>query len=169
MPIGLSPSRRLATGSERHMRTTLAGLILLASGSVAQADYYFSFKQFDDAGAEVERGSWKCADVDTRADRCTQSVRLLIDDRPEPIEMRFHAEGGILRLTMTTGGWQLATKSSKPLIFGQKGVIASVIEIWRTDQRVETDVLRDLIFHPGHHLMATLTLTVSRSAAPNHP
>jgi hypothetical protein len=87
--------------------TIFAGLSLLAGAPVARADYYFEFKQFDDAGKEVEHGTWECADAETQADRCTQGVMLVIDGRPEPVEMRFKDDGGILHVTMAAGAWLL--------------------------------------------------------------
>jgi len=139
----------------------------LAMAPSAHAEYYFHFVQFDETGDEIERGTWRCADSEVSANRCTQGIMLVINGSPQPVEMRFKDDGGILRVTMAAGAWLVEAKSSKQLVFGRTNKIASSIEAWETEQRVVPDGLtrNDLVFRPGHHLLATFTLVAVRGPA----
>lgn len=65
----------------------LAITIFLMAAPTAQAEHGFRFAQFDEGGQQVERATWRCGDVEVRANRCTQGVLLVIDGRPQPVEI----------------------------------------------------------------------------------
>jgi hypothetical protein len=46
------------------------------------------------------------------------------------------------------------------------GVIASSIDAWETEQKVEPGLVHDLVLRPGYRVLAHLTLVVSRSPQP---
>jgi hypothetical protein len=145
----------------------LAGVILLtAASAAAHADYIFRFAQFDEAGEALERGTWRCDDAAVQANRCTQGVMLVIEGRPEPIEMRFKDDGGILRITMAAGAWLVAARSATPLIFRHDRVIAGSIEAHETEERVGPDGGKAYDLVGRHHFLATLTLIVTRCPQP---
>jgi len=111
----------------------LVGALVLMMAPIARAEYQFRFEQFDESGATVEQAGWRCTDAQMKADSCTQGILLDIGGRPEPIDMQFRDDGGILRLTMSSGAWLVATTSAKPLIFDRRGTIASTIDAWETE------------------------------------
>jgi hypothetical protein len=133
---------------------------------LAHAEYYFDFAQFDEAGHEIERGTWSCLNSDVKANRCTHDVMLVIDGKPQPVEMRFKDDGGNLRITMAAGARRIEARTRKSLNFRRKSTIASSIEAWQMDENQreapaeERLLLDDLVLR--HHLLATLTLVVAR-------
>jgi hypothetical protein len=103
-----------------HRIATLVVAICLTAVSGARADYRFQFAQFDDVGNELERGAWRCADVDVRANRCSQGILLVIAGRRQRLEMRFFDDGGRLRIAMAAGARVASAVAAKPLIFDKK-------------------------------------------------
>jgi hypothetical protein len=112
------------------------------------------------------QGTWRCDDAAVQANHCTQGIMLVIDGRPEPIEMRFKDDGGILRITMAAGAWLVEARSAKPLIFHHDRVIAGAVEARETERRISPGLVDDLVLRPAHHPLATLSLIVTRAPLP---
>lgn len=87
---------------------------------------------------------------------------LIIDGRPQPVELRFR-DDGILRIDMASGAWLLAARSAQPLYFRHDRVVAT-IEAWETRRPVEPDGLKpdDLVFRSPIRELATFNFIVMR-------
>jgi len=142
----------------------VAGALLVPPFSSAQADYLFRVSQFNGAGDEIEAGSWRCADAAVAQDSCTQTVMLVMDGRPQPVEMRFRDQGGRLQITMVAGEWLLQARPKKPLIFSSKGAVADLVDVWETRDHALPKGVRvdDLVFRPPIRRLASFALVVER-------
>jgi hypothetical protein len=152
------------------MRTFLAifsAALMLTSSTAAIAEYRLRLSEIAETGAEIGRAAWTCSDAEMEANRCRRDTHLTIDGQPQPVEVLFRDNSGIVRLSLISNGIALAVHRSRNLLLKENGgPTAGSFEVWATQQKDDTNTLNDLVYRPAYQILTTIGLVVERTTRP---
>jgi hypothetical protein len=129
--------------------------------AVWQAEYV----QTDEAGEQVEHSVWRCS-PSTIVTSCDQGIMVVIDGRPQPVDIGLRYDRRVVHVTAARGVARLAVRGGAPMALRESGFAAATLEIWETlDPRIQP-MTRDLVWRPPFRHLATLNLLVQRLSTP---
>ncbi len=141
-------------------------MLVQAGQSLRGADYRIEYAQLNDAGELIEHSTWHCADVAIEMGRCDQGIMVVIDGRPQPVDISMRMDGSVLRITAARSKWRVAVTGAKEksMVMDHKGVLLVSPELWDTNALRHEDEsgFNDLVAHPAFRKLASVHLLVQR-------